>query len=391
MPSLLPVIVSLLVVQLSLALYGVLTKAALNTGMDAGVFTIIRDGLCATCLAFMVRHRTGAFEFGPSDPADHASFIVLGTFGLYFGQYLPTLGVKYGTPLLSATWSNAVPLVTYVYGLILGVERFDMQRPALMKVTGLCIAVGGAVATTVATEQAPGNTSGLNHTGTSGAGSDPETNLPLASCFFLLQVLFGGAGFWHLQKRLLSKYPTIKVAAWYYGYGVVVLMMTILPHSTASSQWTFQHADGVALVYAVTLWPTLAFLLTYANANGSPVLVMAFAPLQIVAVSVLDFLIEGNIPSAMQMVASAVVVAGIACFLAGTVMELGAGESAAADGTLENGGDSDGGDGGGGGGGGGGGSGGSGGRARLHEAKRRKAAAGGAAEPLLPVVGPGPG
>ena len=43
----------------------------------------------------------------------------------------------------------------------------------------------------------------------------------------------------------------------------------------------------------MVLWPVAAFMLTYANAQASPVVVMAFAPLQIVAATVIDYFLVG--------------------------------------------------------------------------------------------------
>ena len=99
-------VLALTFVQISFAMYSVLSKAALCTGMDAGVFTIVRDSICASVLALHARRKMGRFTW-PSNYEDHYLFIILGLFGLYFGQYFGTLGIKFGSPLLSATWSNS--------------------------------------------------------------------------------------------------------------------------------------------------------------------------------------------------------------------------------------------------------------------------------------------
>jgi drug/metabolite transporter (DMT)-like permease len=305
------VLLSLVFVQVSLALYAVLSKAALDTGMDAGVFTLVRDSVCAGLLNLNARRQMGRFTL-PQGAADHNLFIILGTFGLYFGQFFATLGVKHGTPMLSATWSNSTPVAVYMLGLLLGVERLDRSMPKCLKVAGLFLAVGGAISATVVAADSKGK---------DGHHQESAGDLALASAFFSLQVLFGGAGFWHLQKHLLARYTAAQVAAWYYLYGVAILALTILPNATTASQWTFKGADLVALLYAVILWPVAAFLLTYANSRGTPVLVMAFAPLQIVAATTLDYMLESVVPTRAQIIASSVVVLGLACFIAGTFSE----------------------------------------------------------------------
>ena len=50
------------------------------------------------------------------------------------------------------------------------------------------------------------------------------------------QVFFGGAVFWHLQKRLLLRYAPVQVVAWYYQYGTAVLLLAVLPHATRRDQ-----------------------------------------------------------------------------------------------------------------------------------------------------------
>ena len=137
----------------------------------------------------------------------------------------------------------------------------------------MALAVGGALGATV------GGGSG----GGSSAGPVPTGDTVLACAYFGLQVLLGGAGFWHLQKLLLAQYASLQVVAWYYQYGSAVLVLVILPTATHSAQWAFNGDDALALGVGVLLWPVAAYLLAFANDHGNPVLVMAFAPLQIVA------------------------------------------------------------------------------------------------------------
>ena len=77
-------------------------------------------------------------------------------------------------------------------------------------------------------------------------------NSEFLGCFFMsawLQVLLGGAVFWHLQKSLLRKgYPPIQLVAWYYSSGVAFLALVVLPNTT-KAMWTLSQTDLVALGY----------------------------------------------------------------------------------------------------------------------------------------------
>lgn len=308
---LLQVSLVLVIAHVLIALYLVLSKAALSTGMDAGVFTIIRDSLCSCVLVLFARHQGGSFLW-PTKAADHLCFIFLGVFGLYFGQYCATLALKYGTPMLSATWQNSIPLVTYLLGLLLRVEELNCRMPSVFRLAGLLLAVAGAIVTTIATAHAKEATS-------SDSKSQAAENLLLASVFSALQVLFGGAGFWHLQKVALEQnIKPILVAAWYYTYGVLSMTLVILPNSLDARQWTFEGADLTALCYAVAVWPLAAYLLTYANARAGPVMVMAFSPLQIIITSLLDYILESVRPTIAEMGGAGLVIAGLSLFIAGT-------------------------------------------------------------------------
>ena len=308
------VVVALVLVQVTFALYNVLTKTALRGGLDPGVFVLLRDGSTAAVVSIAARQRGGEPKHfaRPSGDRDTLRFWLLGVLGLYFGQYFVVLGLERGSAVLASTWSNCIPAATYLMGLQLGTERFDArERSAPLKLLGVALAVGGALGATV------GGGSG----GGSSAGPVPTGDTVLACAYFGLQVLLGGAGFWHLQKMLLAQYASLQVVAWYYQYGCAVLGLVILPTATHSAQWAFNGDDALALGVGVLLWPVAAYLLAFANDHGNPVLVMAFAPLQIVATVVLEYARDGTVPTRGETVGAAMVVLGLAAFIAGTTQE----------------------------------------------------------------------
>ena len=308
------VVAALTLVQLTFAAYNVLTKTALSGGLDPGVFVLLRDGSTAVVASVKARQR-GRFT-RPVGDGDVLRFWLLGLLGLYFGQYFLVLGLQRANAVLASTWQNCIPATTYAMGLQLGTERVGMRdRPSLLKLLGVSLAVGGALGATVGGSSGGGGKGAREPTTTS--------DTALACTYFGLQVLLGGAGFWHLQKRLLSRYASLQVVAWYYSYGWLVLLLVILPTATRRSQWAFNQDDAVALGVGTLLWPVAANLLAFANAHGSPVLVMAFSPLQIVAVVMLEYARDETVPTRAELVGAAVVVLGLVAFLVGTLQGAG--------------------------------------------------------------------
>ena len=168
---------------------------------------------------------------------------------------------------------------------------------------GVALGVSGAVATSYAPE-------------VSASGG----NTVKACVFYALQVLFGGAGFWHPQKRLLTAgYRSIEVVAWYYFYGVVLMGLVVLPNALESSLWRFSEADWIALAYGLAVWPLAAFLLAWSNSMATPVVVMALSPMQIVFTLGIEIALgkrsafgSGGFGSTMQRTGIAAVVVGLA-------------------------------------------------------------------------------
>jgi drug/metabolite transporter (DMT)-like permease len=273
--------------------------------MDPGLFVMLRDASTAGIVVLAARRATGSWVALLPRPEDRLGFATLGVFGVYFGRYLFVLGLKFGSPVLAATWQNMIPPVTYLFGVVLGTERLNCEPATVLRLGGVVAAVGGAVAAT------------------RGQGDDGDaTDAALASVFFALQVAVGGAGFWHLQKSLLLKgYAPIQVVAWYYTTGVTTVALAALPHATDPELWRFSRADRAALGGGLLLWPLLAYLLAFGNQHASPVAVMAFAPLQIVATMVIDFVCHGMVPGTAVAAGAGAVTVGLTLFVAGSLLQ----------------------------------------------------------------------
>ena len=173
---------ALVLVQLSLAAYNVLAKAATDGGLDPGLLVLARDGTTAVVCAVACRLSMGSWAAMAPRREHRLPALALGLLGIYFGQYLAVLGLAEGTPVLAALWWNVAPPATFVLGLWLGTERPRLDLTTLLKVAGVVVAVGGAA---------------LSTAGARGGVGAPPPNPVVASALLLLSVLFGGAGFYH--------------------------------------------------------------------------------------------------------------------------------------------------------------------------------------------------
>ena len=353
------VVLALIFIQTSIGLYVVLAKEALQTGMDAGTFVLLRDTITAALLLLIARiylhhknkkrpaaEQLPALAAGEASPllaspsADYSRlwllpapkhrlrFIILGILGVYFGQYVAVLGLQSGTPVLSATFSTATPLATFLLGLIMRTEPCACTWAQALKVCGVLLAVAGAVVAIVpGLFSDDGGNSSNPHNLTTAQSSHLDSaetiNDPVrAGIFFTLQVILGGACFWHLQKSLLSHgYSSLQTASWYYGFGALALCLAVAPTASQPSTWQHLHLiDAATLGFCVVLYPLLCFMWTWANKHSSPTFVMAFSPLQIGTTCLFDFILYGHTPSVDELAGGGLVVAGIIFLVLGQVL-----------------------------------------------------------------------
>ena len=353
------VVLALVFIQTSLGLYVVLTKEALQTGMDPGTFVLLRDTITAAVLLIISRiylsratrtepvveqlsavhaDQTDSLRSSPDysrlwllpAPEHRLSFVILGILGVYFGQYVAVLGLQSGTTVLAATFNTATPFATFLLGLFMRTEPNACQRAQVLKVCGVLLAVAGAVVAIVPGIFADGGDEGGNSSNSHNLttapnvefGSAEHTANPIrAGIFFTLQMILGGACFWHLQKHLLGHgYSSIQTASWYYSFGALALCLAVAPSVSQASTWQhLQPIDAAVLGLCVVLYPLLCILWTWANKHSSPTFVMVFMPLQIGMTALFDFILYEHAPSVGELLGGSLVVTGIAFLVLGQI------------------------------------------------------------------------
>ena len=129
----------------------------------------------------------------------------------------------------------------------------------------------------------------------------------------------------NIKNKLIIYTVRFRHRCRYYSYGVVMLALVVLPNAFDAAMWHFEKADFEALGFGLALWPLAAFLLTYANNNASPVTVMAFAPLQIVATMALEYVSTSNktdvTPTLQEGLGAGTVILGLAFFISGYALK----------------------------------------------------------------------
>lgn len=282
------------------ALYSVMTSKALDEGLSPGVFVVLRDVFCA-CVLF-VNMRARVTQKCMPDERDQGKLIVLGVLGLYMGQYIQVVGIQHSDAVLASYFANLNPLATYLMGLALRSEKCAANCETFLKISGLVVVLSGAIIAT-AFDRPTGE----------------HKSLLVATVCFSLQIVCGNAFFWNLQKRLLEtrQYSTHQMAAWYYGSGLMVLVLVVAPGATDASLWMFNKADVLALAVAVPVWPACAFLLTYANKHATPTTVTVFSPMQIVFTFIFSYVLNGTVPSVIAIGGAVLLVLGLLIFCLG--------------------------------------------------------------------------
>ncbi|KAL3679971.1 hypothetical protein R1sor_022927 [Riccia sorocarpa] len=303
-----PVHAALLVMQMGFAGHQILSRVALTSGLSQFVYAIYRNGLALIIMspfAYVLEKK----DRPPLTMKLLVRFFLLGLTGIIGSQQLFLAGLVYTSATFAATMQNAVPVITFLMALILGLEKVRIGRlDGQAKVLGTVVCVAGAVLMSVykgpavyqgwaMEDEGPANVHALfgqylgSHMVRFGI-----TTWQVGGILLLINCI-SWAAYLIMQAPILKVCPTpLTITAFTYFFGSLQVGVLMFLITGGNIGWSLTSTPQVvSVVYAGVISSGINFSLqSWAIQKGGPLLVSLYTPVQTIIVAFLSVVLLGD-------------------------------------------------------------------------------------------------
>ncbi|KAI5057761.1 hypothetical protein GOP47_0027776 [Adiantum capillus-veneris] len=301
--------VALLMVQLGMSGYQIITRVALTGGMNLFTFAVYRGaiGLCFLIPAAFFLERN---QRPPLTWALVGHFFLLGLTGVFFSQAFFLEGLTYTSPTFAAAIQNSIPAMTFVIAAAFGQERVHIKRmDGQAKVVGTVLCVIGATVmvfykgpAVVKLEQSmsaphdsPTPLLGILELSVHPMGTFfplTESKSYQIGAFYLMGMCIAFSFWLVMQSPVMKQYPArLSVTAFTSFFGTLQLLILALCKERNVSSWIVPWGSQLlAVLYAGIVVSCLVFTLQmWCVQKGGAVLTAVYQPAQTIIVAFLTF------------------------------------------------------------------------------------------------------